>query len=76
MDTYTIYIGDDLSDEDAFRVLNSSSLDGHGCHGLGIAVMEEDRETNASLKLRDPSEVADFLALLVGFGRERLVDTA
>src|SRR5204863_6856831 len=48
-----IYIGDDRTDEDAFRALEQ--------RGIGILVSEEPRATAASYSLRDPSEVERFL---------------
>jgi trehalose 6-phosphate phosphatase len=48
-----IYVGDDITDEDAFRVVE-----------IGIVVTEEPRETLASYSLRNPDEVARFLAWL------------
>jgi trehalose 6-phosphate phosphatase len=56
-DTRPIYIGDDRTDEDAFRALEQS--------GVGILVSEEPRATAASYTLRDPSEVERFLRELV-----------
>jgi len=54
---FPIYIGDDLTDEDAFRaVLN---------RGAGIVVSEEPRSTAASYSLKDPKEVERFLRKLV-----------
>lgn len=52
-----LYIGDDVTDEDAFRVLQD---------GIGILVSEEPRPTAASYLLRDPDEVRQFLAWLAG----------
>jgi trehalose-phosphatase len=52
-----IYIGDDRTDEDAFRALEQ--------RGVGILVSEEPRATAASYTLRDPSEVERFLRELV-----------
>ena len=48
-----IYIGDDITDEDAFRSLS----------GLGITVLVSgcDKETAASFRARDPEEVGWFL---------------
>ncbi|KAL3524164.1 hypothetical protein ACH5RR_016998 [Cinchona calisaya] len=54
-----IYIGDDRTDEDAFKVLIE------GNRGYGILVSSVPKESNASYSLRDPSEVMDFLKCLV-----------
>ena len=50
-----IYIGDDLTDEDAFRVVRED--------GIGIVVKGEgdDRTTAAKYSLENPSEVREFL---------------
>lgn len=53
-----LYAGDDVTDEDAFRVLEDK--------GIGILVAEEPRPTAASYGLRDPGEVTRFLAWLAG----------
>ena len=52
-----IYIGDDRTDEDAFRAL--------GQRGAGILVSEQPRATAASYSLKDPLEVEHFLRELV-----------
>ena len=52
-----IYIGDDRTDEDAFRALEQC--------GVGILVSEEAIPTAASYSLRDPKEVERFLRELV-----------
>jgi len=52
-----IYIGDDRTDEDAFRALEKS--------GVGILVSEEPRPTAARYSLKDPAEVERFLRELV-----------
>lgn len=54
---HPIYIGDDRTDEDAFRAL--------GQRGVGILVSEEPRPTAASYSLKDPTEVEGFLRELV-----------
>ena len=51
-----LYIGDDVTDEDAFRVIRES--------GIGILVAEEPHPTHASFHLRDTDEVGRFLEWL------------
>ena len=51
-----LYLGDDITDEDAFRVV--------GENGIGILVAEDPRPTAASYSLRDPGEVRRFLEWL------------
>lgn len=58
-DAFPIYIGDDRTDEDAFRVLRARG------HGAGILVSRFPKDTCASFSLRDPGEVKDFLRKLV-----------
>ncbi|XP_074566402.1 putative trehalose-phosphate phosphatase F [Curcuma longa] len=58
-DVLPIYIGDDRTDEDAFKVLRENS------RGFGILVSNVPKETNAFYSLRDPSEVQEFLKSLV-----------
>jgi len=48
-----IYIGDDNTDEDAFRALKK--------RGVGILVSEQSESTAARYSLRDPAEVERFL---------------
>jgi len=52
-DVFPVYIGDDITDEDAFAVLEN--------RGLGIVVGEEQRSTLASFRLKNPGEVQEFL---------------
>jgi alpha,alpha-trehalase len=52
-----IYIGDDRTDEDAFRAL--------GQRGVGILVSEQPRSTAANYSLKNPAEVERFLRELV-----------
>ncbi len=52
-DALPVYIGDDVTDEDAFRALAG--------RGLGIAVQDAPQPTAASLTLRDPDEVRALL---------------
>lgn len=55
-----IYIGDDKTDEDAFKALQAS--------GIGILVSTRAKSTAAAFTVRDPDEVAAFLKMLVQFG--------
>jgi alpha,alpha-trehalase len=51
-----VYIGDDRTDEDAFRALQQS--------GIGILVSEQSQPSAASYSLKDPAEVERFLRAL------------
>ena len=53
---YPLYIGDDTTDEDAFRAVAG--------WGIGILVSEWPRATLARYLLQDPFEVAEFLGRL------------
>eukprot|EP00903_Cladosiphon_okamuranus_P009996 g9481.t2 len=69
---FTVFIGDDKTDENAFRALNGDMGKGRARHeGVGILVSEESRETNAAYTLRNPDEVASFLEKIAALGRER-----
>ncbi|EEF48480.1 probable trehalose-phosphate phosphatase D [Ricinus communis] len=65
-DVLPVYIGDDRSDEDAFKVLRNRG------QGLGILVSKFPKETNASYSLQDPAEVKDFLRRLVEWKQKSL----
>ncbi|KAM7256919.1 hypothetical protein ACFE04_012660 [Oxalis oulophora] len=54
-----IFIGDDKTDEDAFKVLRKRN------QGCGILVSPVAKETNARYSLKDPAEVMAFLESLV-----------
>ncbi|KAI3930656.1 hypothetical protein MKX01_037102 [Papaver californicum] len=60
---FPIYIGDDQTDEDAFKVLRERN------QGFGILVSKFPKNTNASYSLREPAEVKDFLCRLVVWKR-------
>lgn len=62
-DVFPVYIGDDRTDEDAFKVLRDRG------QGFGILVSKLAKETNASYYLQEPSEVMDFLQRLVRWRR-------
>jgi len=53
-----IYIGDDRTDEDAFRALEH--------RGIGILVSEQSQPTTAGYSLKNPVEVERFLRALTG----------
>ncbi|KAL0878262.1 hypothetical protein Bca101_027968 [Brassica carinata] len=59
-----VYIGDDRTDEDAFKVLREKG------QGFGILVSKVPKETNASYSLQDPSQVNEFLKRLVEWKRK------
>lgn len=52
-----VYIGDDVTDEDAFRALQG--------RGIGIIVEDEAAATGAAYRLKDPAEVREFLRALI-----------
>jgi trehalose 6-phosphate phosphatase len=54
-----IYIGDDETDEDAFRAIRDT--------GIGIRVGEDEGETLARYRLTRPADVSDFLGRLADF---------
>jgi trehalose 6-phosphate phosphatase len=56
--TPVAFLGDDLTDEDAFRVLNG--------RGLSVLVRPEYRATDANAWLRPPQELIAFLELWLG----------
>ncbi|XP_057974919.1 probable trehalose-phosphate phosphatase J isoform X1 [Malania oleifera] len=58
-DVLAIYIGDDRTDEDAFKMLRKRG------QGFGILVSKAPRETSAFYSLREPAEVMNFLQQLV-----------
>ena len=55
-DVLPLYLGDDLTDEDAFRAIAD--------RGIGILVADEARQTAAAYRLRDPGEVVELLRRL------------
>jgi len=57
-DAVTAYLGDDLTDEDAFRAIKGK--------GIGILVRDELRPTAADLWIRPPEELLTFLSGWIG----------
>ena len=53
-DTLLVFVGDDVTDEDALDEVRS--------HGLGVVVEVQDRPTAAHMRLDEPSQVAQLLA--------------
>jgi trehalose-phosphatase len=54
-----VYVGDDVTDEDAFRVLRRRAGG-----GIGVRVADEAAETGAEFRLEGPEEVPEFLGRL------------
>ncbi|PKU62537.1 putative trehalose-phosphate phosphatase G [Dendrobium catenatum] len=64
-DVLPIYIGDDRTDEDAFKWLSALKVLRELNRGYGILVSSVPKETEAHYSLKDPSEVMVFLRSLV-----------
>jgi trehalose-phosphatase len=56
-DVVPFYLGDDVTDEDAFRTLKD--------RGIGVVVMDPPRDTEAHYRLKDTDEVQAFLKKLM-----------
>jgi trehalose-phosphatase len=59
------FLGDDLSDEAAFRAVNHV-----GSRGLSVLVRREQRESAAQIWLRPPAELKAFLARWIEAGNQ------
>jgi len=59
-EAFPIYVGDDLTDEDAFRMISG--------RGLGIVVREGTRRTSADYAVDGPAEVRALLARFAALG--------
>ncbi|KAG0471311.1 hypothetical protein HPP92_015857 [Vanilla planifolia] len=69
-DILPIYVGDDRTDEDAFKVLCDRG------RGFGILVSKFPKETNANYSLKEPNEVKDFLHRLAEWKRKSVKESA
>ena len=58
-----IYIGDDVTDEDAFAALEGK--------GFGILVAEEPRESKAAYVIKNTQDVKKVLEILIRIKEER-----
>jgi trehalose-phosphatase len=54
-----IYLGDDLTDEDGFRVIENYGS------GISVFVGEKGQDSTARYFLKSPAEVAVFLGMLL-----------
>lgn len=61
-EVFCLYIGDDRTDEDAFRVLAERGI------GAGILVSNKVKPTKGIWTVRDPCEVTKLLKRLIAFG--------
>jgi len=59
--TFGAYLGDDLTDEDAFKMLPDSIL--------GILVKDKPRKTAATSRIKPPEELLDFLDRWISIGQ-------
>ncbi|CAA0401730.1 unnamed protein product [Arabidopsis thaliana] len=57
---FPVYIGDDRTDEDAFKMLRDRG------EGFGILVSKFPKDTDASYSLQDPSEASDGFLTTIG----------
>ncbi|MFP4090213.1 MAG: trehalose-phosphatase [Cyclobacteriaceae bacterium] len=58
-DTLAFYLGDDITDEDAFKVLQQQ--------GIAILVEEHDKQTFASYRLHDQKQVSKFIKQIMPY---------
>lgn len=61
LDYFPVYIGDDVTDEDAFYSVREN--------GMGILVSEESKETHATYRIKNPGEVYHLLESLLAIAK-------
>jgi alpha,alpha-trehalase len=61
-DVMPFYLGDDTTDEDAFRALEG--------RGIGVLVTDTPRSTRASYTLKDTDDVREFLLALMSLAKQ------
>lgn len=61
---FPMYFGDDLTDEDGFRVINAYKT------GLSVLIGEKTQKSAAHYFLKSPAELEKFLSLLTGQARK------
>lgn len=61
--TLVVYLGDDLTDEDAFKFVEKAN-------GISVFVGDETRPTAAGYYLKSPAEVQEFLERFAGLARK------
>ena len=71
-DVFTIYVGDDVTDEDAFMEINEEL----GDHlGVGVLVSSAPKVSAAKFSLRNCDEVLDFLRMVRELGEQGEIKT-
>lgn len=70
-DVVPIYLGDDVTDEDAFRAVKKWPG-----NGLGILVSSKAKESDAEYSVRNPSEVSEFLQKLLEWKKEHILSAS
>ena len=60
---FAVYIGDDVTDEDAFAALEDK--------GFGVLVSEKDRPSAATYRIKDTQAVKKVLEFFIGFQKDK-----
>lgn len=64
-DVFTVYVGDDTTDEDAFEIFRGDKPNA----GVGILVSDHDKESKASYTLKNPDQVCEFVLKMIEYGK-------